>query len=259
MRIAMSLEYDGSAYNGWQRQIDGLAVQTVVETAITTVADHPVSVVCAGRTDAGVHATEQIIHFDTDAQRSRRSWVFGCNANLPSTVAVQWAQPVDKDFHARFSAEQRSYRYILYNHPVRSPLTRCYATWWCQPLQLESMQAAATAFLGEHDFSAVRAAGCQAKSPVRTVHSLQLQQLGDYIYLDISANAFLQHMVRNIVGILLAIGLGDRPIAWAAEVIAQRDRTIAGITAPGNGLYLTQVKYPKKYAIPARNNLPTLS
>lgn len=251
MRLALGIEYDGSGWSGWQHQPHAPGVQWAVERALARVADHPVSVVCAGRTDAGVHATAQVIHFDTPAQRPLHAWVLGGNSHLPEGVSILWARPVGDDFSARFRATARSYRYVILNRPVRPALWARRVTWWRRPLALAPMQDAARHLLGEHDFSAFRAIGCQARHPRRIVHHLTLQRQGDLIYLDVRANAFLHHMVRNIAGTLLRVGQGEAGPDWVGEVLAGRDRRRAGITAPAAGLYLTGVEYPACHGLPA--------
>ncbi len=259
MRIACAVEYDGAAYRGWQRQDNAPSVQACVEQALSQVAAHSISVGCAGRTDAGVYATWQIVHFDTDAERAERAWLLGGNANLPRDIRLIHAQPVDAAFHARFSARARSYRYVILNREVPSALLRTRATWERRPLDAARMQQAATHLLGEHDFSSFSAVACQAKSPVRTVHRLQVTRSGDLIYLDVEANTFLHHMVRNIAGVLIAVGCGDRPPDWVAQVLARRDRTRGGVTAPAAGLYLVGVKYPDEFAMVSRGVLPVFA
>lgn len=249
MRIACAVEYDGSRFSGWQRQDHARSTQGDVEVAVSRVANHAVQIFCAGRTDAGVHATWQVIHFETTAERSDRSWVLGSNANLKKDAGLLWAQRVDDDFHARFSAQSRRYRYIILNRPVPSPLLRTRVAWCHALLDETRMQLAANELVGEHDFSSYRALACQAKSPVRTVHHLTVRRSGDFLYLDIVANAFLHHMVRNIAGVLISIGCGDRQPGWAREVLEHRDRTRGGVTAPACGLYMVGVRYPEKYAI----------
>ncbi len=250
MRIALGVEYDGTGFSGWQLQEGVPTVQGVLEAALSRVADQPIRVHCAGRTDAGVHGAEQVVHFDTTAERSERSWVFGANANLPKEVAVLWAAPVSEAFHARFSACRRSYRYVIYNRPVRPTFLAWRTTWEYRPLDEARMHEAAQALVGEHDFSSYRAQGCQAKSPVRTVHRLEVSRRGELVFIDVEANAFLHHMVRNIAGVLIAIGAGERPLSWAAEVLAHRDRALGGVTAPPSGLYLTRVGYPPQFELP---------
>lgn len=250
MRIALGVEYDGSAFSGWQFQDHSPSVQEAVEKALSVVADEPVRVVCAGRTDTGVHATEQVIHFDTEVERPMRSWVYGANANLPKEVVILWATPIGDEFHARFSAVRRSYRYVIYNRNVRPTFLAWRTSWNYRPLDEARMQEAAQCLLGEHDFSSYRAMGCQAKSPVRTVHGIDVTRKNELIFIDIEANAFLHHMVRNIAGVLMAIGAGERPVEWAKEVLEHRDRTLGGVTAPPSGLYLTHVTYPPEFELP---------
>ncbi len=251
MRIALGIEYDGSEFCGWQLQKDAVrTVQGAVEQALGKVANHEVRVTCAGRTDTGVHATEQVIHFDTEAMRDERAWIYGANANLPKDVVVLWAKPVAEDFHARFSAVRRAYRYVIFTREVRPTFLAYRVTWHYKPLDIERMQAAGNLLLGEHDFSSYRAVACQAKSPVRTLHKLEVSRQGPFIFIDVEANAFLHHMVRNIAGVLMAIGEGERPVEWSREVLEAKDRTLGGVTAPPYGLYLTRVGYPEKFAIP---------
>ncbi len=257
MRVVCAVEYDGSAFSGWQRQEHARSVQTTLEAALSKVADHPVQTSCAGRTDAGVHATWQVIHFDSDAERSERSWVLGTNSNLPGAVRLLSARPVAGDFHARFSAQARRYRYLILNRPVASALLRHRVTWAHEPLDEARMQAGARYLLGEHDFSSFRALACQAKSPRRTVHRLEVSRGGEYLYLEVEANAFLHHMVRNIAGVLMAVGRGVQQPDWVADVLASRDRTQGGVTAPAAGLYLVGVRYPPQYGIAPLGSLPT--
>ena len=257
MRIALGIEYDGSAFKGWQVQRHQLhTVQAAVEHALSKVAAHPVRVVCAGRTDTGVHAVGQVVHFDTESLREPRNWVLGANVNLPPEVAVTWARCVDERFHARFAAVSRRYRYLILNRATRSSLLAHRATWERRPLDADAMHQAGQALVGRHDFSSYRAMGCQAKSPVRMMHELGVVRHGDLIEIEVHANAFLHHMVRNIAGVLLAIGRGEKPIDWAAEVLALRDRTLGGVTAAPDGLYLERVSYPAEFALPEPPPLP---
>lgn len=249
-RIALGVEYNGAAFSGWQIQEGTATVQACVESALSTVANHPVRVACAGRTDAGVHALGQVVHFDSDAPRTMRSWVFGANANLPKEISVLWAQPVSDDFHARFSAIRRRYRYVILSRPVRPTFLAGRVSWDYRPLDEKRMAAAAAHLVGEHDFTSYRALACQAKSPVRTLYRLAVTRQDDLVFLDIEANAFLHHMVRNIAGVLMAIGAGEREPLWAREVLEMRDRTLSGVTAPPHGLYLMEVGYPEVFAIP---------
>ena len=250
MRIALGIEYDGTAYNGWQRQRTGLGVQAKVEDALAVVANEAVDVTCAGRTDTGVHASGQVVHFDTHADRSTHGWLLGINSNLPDDINATWANVVDETFHARFSALARSYRYRILNQLARSSLYRHRAWWVHQPLDVEKMQAGARYLLGENDFSAFRAAGCQAASPRRTIHSLSIHRDQNWITLDISADAFLQHMVRNVTGSLVAVGMGEQEPDWIQRVLESRDRKQGGIAAPAHGLTLVGVRYPETFALP---------
>lgn len=249
MKIALGIEYDGSAFHGWQSQPDGNTVQDVLEAALTVVADRPTRVICAGRTDAGVHALCQIVHFDTDAQRPETAWVRGVNANLPDSVAVRWAQAVPDDFHARFSAQARRYRYVLLNRPQRPALWIRHAGWHHQALDADAMAAAAQHWLGEHDFSAFRAAECQAKSPIKTLYQADVRRQGDWLVFDFHANAFLHHMVRNLVGTLVYVGKGAHAPDWAAEVLASRSRDVAAPTFSPAGLYFAGVDYDPAFGL----------
>ncbi len=243
MRYALGIEYDGRGFCGWQSQAGGGAVQDAVERALSIVADAPVRVVCAGRTDAGVHALEQIVHFDTESRRPDNAWVRGVNAHLPPSVAVCWAQEVPQDFHARFSALGRRYRYLLLNRPQRPGLQAGRIGWYHRPLDAPAMARAAALLLGEHDFSAFRAAECQAKSPVRQLRVADVARRGELIVFDFAANAFLHHMVRNIVGALVDVGKGGRPVEWIADLLACRDRRCAAPTFAAAGLYFAGVDY----------------
>jgi len=250
VRIAAGVEYDGSAFCGWQYQDHSPSVQADVEQALSRVADETVRVVCAGRTDTGVHAAGQVIHFDTTAQRSEFSWVRGVNSNLPASVSMLWAQPVNETFHARFSALRRYYRYVIFNRPIRPAYLHRRVSWEYRPLNVEPMQQAARYLVGEHDFSSYRAVACQAKSPVRTLYRLDVSRHGEFVILDLEANAFLHHMVRNIAGVLMAIGAGEAEPLWAQQVLEQQDRTLGGVTASPDGLYFMQVDYPPEFALP---------
>ncbi len=256
MRVVLGIEYDGSRFSGWQRQSHGPSVQAALEEALSRVADHSVTVICAGRTDAGVHATHQIIHFDTDAPRPSRAWVRGVNSNLPSDIRVIWMRAVPPLFHARFAATARSYRYVILSRTVPPALHRRRVAWTYRTLQISAMRTAAQYLLGEHDFSSYRAQACQARHPMRTVHRLEITRSGDYFYIDVTANAFLHHMVRNIAGVLISIGSGVQPPQWSWEILQARDRTAGGVTAPAEGLYLVAVRYPDQFAIPERGELP---
>lgn len=259
MRVALGVEYDGTAYNGWQRQKSGVGIQTLVEEAVGSVADETVDVVCAGRTDAGVHASAQVVHFDTVAKRTGRSWLLGVNSELPEDININWVAFVDDDFHARYSATSRTYRYFIRNRAVRSALSRNRAWWVFEPLDEAAMREAASFLLGEHDFSAFRAAGCQASTPVREIQRIEVSRDGDWLGVTVTANAFLKHMVRNLVGLLVAVGKGDEEPSWAKAVLAGRDRTRGGVAAPAHGLTLVAVNYPARFNIPAGTESGTQS
>jgi tRNA pseudouridine38-40 synthase len=251
MRIALGLEYDGSRFLGWQTQPGGGTVQDALQEALGTIAGETIEVTCAGRTDRGVHARDQVVHFDCSAARPESAWLRGANALLPESVAVQWAMPIAGDFHARYSAVSRAYRYVLLNRPVRPALAARFAGWYHAPLDLEAMRAAARLLVGEHDFSAFRSAECQAKTPVRTLHSLDVHGDGARIDFVLRANAFLHHMVRNIVGTLVYVGKGRHAPGWAGEVLASRDRARAAPTFAAQGLYLERVNYAARWGLPA--------
>lgn len=253
-RIALGLEYRGAAYRGFQRQRDGVpSIQACLEDALSRVAGGaPVVISCAGRTDAGVHASGQVVHFDTRVERSMHAWMMGANLYLPKDISVSWAQLMPAHFHARFAAVARRYRYVIYNDPIRPAHLAEEVTWNHRPLDVARMREAAKALVGTHDFSAFRALRCQAKSPIKTIHHLHLLEQGRLLVLDIRANAFLHHMVRNIAGVLMAIGAGDRPVEWAAEVLQRGERRSGGVTAHPYGLYLVQVEYPDEFQLPQR-------
>lgn len=263
-RWALGIEYDGASFHGWQTQgpttqvVNGRpigstlpTVQGALEAAISHIADAPVQVVCAGRTDAGVHATGQVIHFDAQVVRPDSAWVRGVNALLPDSCAVRWAQPVADDFHARFSATGRRYRYILLNRPERAAIFAGRAGWFHRPLDVDAMAVAAQSIIGTHDFSAFRAAECQANSPVRTLTESRVHCHGDWLVFDFAANAFLQHMIRNLVGALVYVGKGAEPVTLMTDLLAQKDRTIAPPTFMPDGLYLTAVDYDAGWGLPA--------
>jgi tRNA pseudouridine38-40 synthase len=250
-RMALGLEYDGTAFMGWQRQSHaGRTVQSCLESAIAKVADHPVEVACAGRTDTGVHALGQVTHFDVEARRDLRGWLLGINSNLPADVAANWIRQVPDDFHARYRACARQYRYTILNRLTRPALRRSQMTWVHHSLDEGRMRAAASFLLGEHDFSAFRAMECQARSPVRRVHRLDVRRDGEIVNIDVVADSFLHHMVRNIAGVLIDIGSGKQEPEWAQGVLAGRDRTLGGVTAPSQGLCLMAVLYPTTYDLP---------
>ena len=252
-RYALCVRYDGARYHGWQRQDspeDLITVQLMVEKALSQVAHHPVLVTCAGRTDARVHATGQIIHFDTDAARTDHAWVFGANSNLPQDITVLWAQEVPLDFHARFSAVSRRYRYLLYNYPVRPGILRHAVGWYHTTLDDQAMRDASMCLVGEHDFSSFRGAGCQSKSPVRHIKEISILRQRHMLIIELEANAFLLHMVRNIVGVLVQVGSNRQPVEWVSTVLEARDRKAAAQTIAPHGLYLVKVDYPEAFNVP---------
>jgi tRNA pseudouridine38-40 synthase len=253
-RIAFGVEYDGSQWRGWQTQPDGHTVQDRLEAALRGFAQREIDTTCAGRTDAGVHAIEQIVHFDTDLERSMFSWVRGVNAHMPRSIAVRWAAEIPPDgdelFHARHSARSRTYHYVIHNHPVRSPLLQGRAGWVFRPLDMEPMRIAAGYLLGEHDFSAFRASECQAKSPIKTLYEIGIERRGDLLVFSLRANAFLHHMVRNIVGSLILAGTGVRPPEWIVEILEGKDRRLAAPTFMPDGLYLVRIDYDEKWRLP---------
>ena len=248
-RIALGIEYHGANYNGWQRQKNAISVQSELEKALSVVANHSVKVQCAGRTDSGVHASAQVVHFDSLAKRNEHNWLLGVNTNLPDDIAVYWVKIVDERFHARFSAITRRYRYIILDQNSRSALLVKKVTWSRTVLDEVKMHAAAQHLVGTHNFTSYRALHCQAKSPVRTIHSLDVSREGDFIYLDVFGNAFLHHMIRNIAGVLMVIGAGEKNIDWSRELLEQRDRSKGGVMAKPWGLYLVHVEYPKELGV----------
>ncbi|MDP1638349.1 MAG: tRNA pseudouridine(38-40) synthase TruA [Candidatus Nitrotoga sp.] len=250
MRIALGVEYDGSQYFGWQSQAGGHTVQDALQVALSGIANERILVVAAGRTDTGVHAQEQVVHFNTNVTRPLTAWVRGVNALLPNSIAVLWAHTVPEEFHARFSAQARSYRYLLINRSVRNAIQHGKAGWFHAPLNVEKMREAAQYLLGEHDFSALRAAECQAKSPIKNLVQLDIKKQGDTIIFDLSANAFLHHMVRNIVGCLVYIGKGKHPPQWMREVLEGQERSLAAPTFAPDGLYLRRITYDAKWELP---------
>jgi len=258
MRIALGLEYDGSAFSGWQAQPGRVTVQGALEAALAAVADEPVRVTCAGRTDAGVHAAVQVVHFECAVARPLTAWVRGANTHLPATVAVRWAVPVGADFHARFAARRRSYRYVLLNRHERPGLLAGRVGWCHRPLDLAAMQAAAASVIGTHDFSAFRAAACQAKSPLKTVERFTVERVGDQVIFDCCANAFLHHMVRNLVGALVYVGTGRQPDDWLARLLAARDRRLAAPTFAPDGLYLVGIDYGPDWGLPSQGRIMAL-
>lgn len=255
MRLALGVDYHGAGFQGWQRQREGKTVQQSLEEAISKIANHDVSVVASGRTDTGVHALGQVIHVDVRSERSQHQWLLGINRYLPDSIAVRWVCEVDDSFHARFSALQRRYVYLLNDNSAPSALRAAHMTRYYRQVSIEAMQAAAKLLCGEHDFSAFRGAQCQAKSPVRTVSHCEVYPLGDCLVIDIAANAFLHHMVRNVVGSLLQVGYGDQPVAWIGELLSSGDRASAGEKMSPQGLYLLEVLYPQQYDLPCPEQL----
>lgn len=252
-RLAMGVEYDGTHYSGWQYQPHAPSIQGQLNVAISAVADEFVNCIGSGRTDTGVHAHGQVVHFDSRAERSPRAWLLGINSHLPDDINILWVKEIDSEFHARYSAVKRAYRYSILCRPVRSALARHRAWWVRQPLDETAMAAGARCLLGLHDFSSFRAAGCQSHSPVRNLLHIDIIRKRDWIFVDCAANAFLHHMVRNILGSLVEIGRGDRPVEWLQEVLESRDRKLAGITAPAEGLVLTRIQYPAHFGLDTVN------
>lgn len=250
MRIVLGLEYRGVGFCGWQSQPQGCGVQDALEAAVSAIASEKTVVTAAGRTDTGVHAAFQVVHFDTLAKRPRTAWIRGVNSHLPAGVAVLWAREVDESFHARFAATQRGYRYVLLNHPVRPALNHGLVGWHHRPLDADAMNRAAAHLIGRHDFSAFRAAECQARSPVKELRLAHVERRGDYLLCDFRADGFLHHMVRNVMGSLVQVGAGVRPPGWLHEVLQRRDRTVAAATFDAAGLYLTHIRYPAHFALP---------
>jgi tRNA pseudouridine38-40 synthase len=249
MRIALAVEYDGSRYHGWQAQTGLHTIQEALEQALSKIADSTVSVVAAGRTDTGVHATNQIIHFDCEKHRSIRAWVHGANSFLPKDICVKWGKEIPDDFHARYSASSRRYRYIIYNGGVRPALLRSNVTWQYRHLDHSLMHEGAQYLLGEQDFTSFRSIECQSKTPMRNIHHIEVTRMGELVIIDISANAFLHHMVRNIAGVLIAIGSRKHVLSWVSEVLKAKDRRLGAETAPAYGLYLVQITYPQHFAM----------
>jgi tRNA pseudouridine38-40 synthase len=250
MRYALGIEYDGSEFLGWQRHGNGPTVQAAVEAALGFVANEPVNVVCSGRTDAGVHAACQVVHFDSEVPRDQRAWVMGSNTRLPGAVRVLWCQVVDSGFHARYAARARRYRYRIINRNIPPAMQRQFLSWERLPLDADAMHRAAQSLVGEHDFSAYRTVQCQAKHPVRCVHSIEVSRHDDQVVIDVQANAFLHHMVRNIVGSLIPVGRGEQAESWPGVLLAGRDRTVAGPTAPAAGLVFLGPKFPAEWRLP---------
>jgi tRNA pseudouridine38-40 synthase len=253
-RLALGIQYDGTAYRGFQAQTGLATIQGELETALSSIANEPITVFCAGRTDAGVHALGQVVHFDTQAERADFRWLQGTNAKLPNDIAVQWVKEVPVDFHARYQAFARRYRYVIANSLARPALTERFATWIYHRLDEHRMQEAAQFLVGRHDFSAFRASECQAKTPIKNIEFANISRVEDYVILDIKADAFLHHMVRNIIGTLLPIGLGQTPVSYLKEVLDSCDRTRAGMTAKPCGLSLVEINYPNHFNLPSPSN-----
>jgi tRNA pseudouridine38-40 synthase len=251
MRIALGIEYNGAQYSGWQRQSHVNSIQQELENALSRICDHKIDVVCAGRTDAGVHATGQVIHFDTHAKRDISAFTLGMNSLLPDDIAIRFAKEVDPEFHARFSATARRYRYVIYNHPLRPGILKNGVTHYHHALDETKMNAACSVMLGEQDFTSFRAVHCQSNTPFRNIHHLNVQRVGQYLVIDIKANAFLHHMVRNITGCLIDIGTSKEGVTWLGHLLKIKDRTQASATAKPNGLYLVDVDYPSEWQIPS--------
>lgn len=249
MRIALSVEYDGSHYHGFQFQAGLNTIQGAIEKALSVISGEPIGIVSCGRTDTGVHAVQHVLHFDSTKERAIRSWVYGVNTYLPKDIAVQWAKEVPETFHARHSAVARTYRYIIVNTPIRPALLRANVTWQYRTLDHEKMHEAGQALIGEHDFTSFRAAECQSRTPLRNVTELKVTRQGHMIIIDITANAFLHHMVRNIVGVLINVGSGKQEVSWVREVLAAKDRRLGAETAPPYGLYLLKIKYPQEFGV----------
>ena len=255
MRIALGIEYNGSGFYGWQAQRDLPTIQATLQDALARVANEPITVYCAGRTDADVHAAGQVVHFDTHAKRHIDAWIWGTNTHLPPTIVVRWARAVDYSFHARFQALSRRYRYVIFNHPIRSALLNTRVSWFYYPLDVTRMQAAGKYLIGEQDFSSFRSSQCNSKTPMRNVTQFTVERAGDFVVLEIEANAFLHHMVRNIAGTLMKIGAGFKDPEWMSEVLQAKSRRAAAETAPPHGLCLTRVSYPEPYIFPVPDGL----
>lgn len=250
MRIALGIEYNGQGYYGWQAQRGLATIQGALQDALQIVANEPIVIFCAGRTDAGVHATGQVVHFDTHAKRHIDAWIWGTNSHLPPSIVVRWAKAVDYSFHARFKATARRYRYVIFNNPIRPGIFHTRASWHYYPLEIKLMREAGKYLIGEQNFNSFRSSQCNSKSPMRNVTEFNIHRHGDFVVIEIEANAFLHHMVRNIVGVLLKIGAGFKPPEWIEEVLQAKSRRAAAETAPPDGLYLTRVRYPEPYIFP---------
>jgi tRNA pseudouridine38-40 synthase len=255
MKIALGIEYAGCNYYGWQKQSISPTIQETVESALSDIADEIINVYCAGRTDTGVHAIQQVIHFETSSVREPHSWIFGANSKLPKDISVIWALNVDDNFHARYAAENRTYQYLILNRRSRPAILNGLVTWERRQLDFKKMVEASKCLLGEHDFTSFRAVSCQANSPIRTVHELEINKMEDWFVITIRANGFLHHMIRNIAGVLIAVATGEEEVNWVVDVLDTKDRTVAGVTAVPDGLYLVNIEYPKHYLIPKPKKL----
>ena len=255
MKIALGIEYAGCNYYGWQKQSISPTIQETVESALSAIANEIINVYCAGRTDTGVHAIQQVIHFETSTKRKLHSWVLGANSKLPKDISVIWALDVDDNFHARYTAENRTYQYLILNRRSRPAILNGLVTWECRELNYKKMVDSSKCLIGEHDFTSFRAVSCQSDSPIRTIHELEIGRIEDWFVITVRANGFLHHMVRNIAGVLIAVGIGKESIKWVADVLGAKDRTLAGVTAEPDGLYLVNVEYPKHYLIPKPKKL----
>ncbi len=253
MRYALGIEYDGEKYFGWQRQSNVISVQETLEKALSKIADEKIAVFCAGRTDTGVNATNQVVHFETDKIRKDVAWTLGVNTNLPDDIAVSWVKQVDSEFHARFSATARTYRYIIHNNRLRSAILSKGLSFCHFPLDEKLMHQAAQHLVGKHDFTSFRTVHCQSHSPVRTIHRCNVSRHGDYVVIEVKANAFLHHMVRNIAGSLMRVGQSLETVDWVKDVLLAKNRCLAGMTAAAGGLYFVDVDYPENFEIPKRN------
>jgi tRNA pseudouridine38-40 synthase len=253
-RVAAIVEYHGANYHGWQRQKHHPepTIQAALEEALGRVANEPIAVTCAGRTDSGVHASTQVVHFDTHAERRPHNWMMGVNTYLPDGIALRWVGEVDESFHARFGATSRRYRYLIFNKEIKQGLMHDQLTWCRFLLDADKMHEAAQALKGKHDFTSYRAKDCQANSPVRTIEDISVRRYGDIVMIEVQANAFLYHMIRNIAGVLMPIGMERKPVEWCGSLLAQLDRSLGGVTAPPEGLYFVGVEYPAEFAIPSQ-------
>lgn len=258
-RIALGIEYDGTSFSGWQTQEHARGVQAVVEEGLSVVADHKVEVVCAGRTDAGVHAAMQVVHFDTTADRTERAWMLGAVSNMPKEVSVLWSREVPEGFHARYSALARRYRYVIMNRTPRPALNATRVAWVRERLDEKLMHQSAQHLIGEHDFSSFRAAQCQSRTPMRKMYEISVTRHGELVIVTVCANAFLHHMVRNIAGVLIAVGTGERPVDWSAQVLAYKDRKLGGVTAVPGGLYLAGIRYAPALNLPSEPEFTVLA